>query len=88
MARCSEQALERALTQLAEHAKDNKHRSNWMSTFLAARRVEAAGYRLAIAGVDRAVDDLYVLIPGNPLHGRVNPFIGTSSSKWLKLAVE
>ncbi|MFC6088151.1 AAA family ATPase [Saccharothrix lopnurensis] len=86
MPRVSEEALEKALKQLAEHAGDSKHRSNWMSTFLAACRVQAARYPNTISGVDRAVDDLFVLLPHNPTHGRINPFVRSGSGKWLKIA--
>ncbi|MEU6481178.1 AAA family ATPase [Streptomyces sp. NPDC047017] len=86
MLRCSQKALEQALLQLAEHAGDNKHRSNWMSTFLAACWVHAADYPRTINGVNQAVDDLFVLLPDNREHGRINPFVRSSASgRWLKI---
>ncbi|WP_314174744.1 AAA family ATPase [Streptomyces winkii] len=86
MPRCSQAALEQSLRQLAEHAGDNKHRSNWMSTFLAACYVEAAGYPNTISGVNRAVEDLFVLLPDDQTHGRINPFIRPGAAgRWLKI---
>ncbi len=86
MQRCSQEALEHALLQLAEHAGDNKHRSNWMSTFLAACWVKAADYPNTINGVNQAVNDLFVLLPDNREHGRINPFVGPgTASRWLKI---
>ncbi|MFD4172562.1 AAA family ATPase [Streptomyces anulatus] len=87
MLRCSQKALEQALLQLAEHAGNNKHRSNWMSTFLAACRVEAASYEHSTNGVNQAVEDLFVLLPDNQEHGRINPFVRSGTlSRWLKIA--
>lgn len=86
MPRCSEEALEAALRQLSLHASSNKYRANWLSTFLAAKRAETAGYGLTIAGVNRSVDDLFVLVPDHA-KGRINPFIDLSSKvRWLKVA--
>lgn len=86
MPRCSQGALEAALAQLAEHSGDNTHRSNWMSTFLAACRAGAAGYGYSISGADRAVKDLFVLLPEDTEHGRINPFVRSDGSKrWLKI---
>ncbi|WP_112491123.1 AAA family ATPase [Streptomyces bacillaris] len=87
MPRCSQEALEEALLQLAEHAGGNKHRSNWMSNFLAACRVKAAGYSNTIQGANQAVEDLFVLLPDSREHGRINPFVAPDSvSRWLKIA--
>jgi hypothetical protein len=84
-ARCSETALESALRQLSLHAGSNKYRANWLSTYLAAKRAEAAGHGLTIAGVNQSVDDLFALIPEHP-KGRINPFIDLSSKmRWLKV---
>ena len=55
MARCSEEALETALRQLSRHAASNKYRSNWLSTYLAAKRAVAAGYGLNISGINQSV---------------------------------
>lgn len=78
MPRCSEVALEAALTELSEHAASSRARSNWMSTFLVARRMKAAGYPMTIAGANSGVDDLFVLLP-NHAHGRSNPFVDLAS---------
>lgn len=84
-ARCSEAALESALRQLSLHAGSNKYRANWLSTYLAAKRAEAAGHGLTISGVNQSVEDLFVLIPEHP-KGRINPFIDLSSKmRWLKV---
>ncbi|MFT3714403.1 MAG: hypothetical protein QM774_00220 [Gordonia sp. (in: high G+C Gram-positive bacteria)] len=82
---CSEEALETALRQLSRHAASNKYRSNWLSTYLAAKRAEAAGYGLSINGVNQAVEDLFALIPDHP-KGRISPFLDLSSKvRWLKV---
>lgn len=74
------------MAQLAEHA-ENKHRSNWMSTFLVGARTSAAGYPNTVAGVNDATRDLFVLLPNNERHGRINPFITfDSANKWLKIS--
>ena len=82
MPRCSEAALEAALRQLSEHAASSRARSNWMSTFLAAQRMKAAGYPNTIAGADSGVTDLFVLVPDHP-RGRSNPFVDLGSDyRW------
>lgn len=85
MSRCSEEALEEALRQLSQHAASNKYRANWLSTYLAAKRAQAAGHGLTIAGVNKSVEDLFALIPDHQ-KGRINPFIDLSSKvRWLKV---
>jgi hypothetical protein len=85
MSRCSEEALETALRQLSKHAASNKYRANWLSTYLAAKRAEATGHGLTIAGVNKSVEDLFALIPDHQ-KGRINPFIDLSSKvRWLKV---
>ena len=82
MPRCSEDAFEAALRELSEHAASSRARSNWISTFLVARRMEAAGYPMAISGADSAVNDLFVLIPEH-VRGRSNPFVDLDSDyRW------
>lgn len=82
MPRCSEAALEAALTELSEHAASSRSRSNWISTYLVAQRMHAAGYPMAITGANAAVDDLFVLLPENP-RGRSNPFVDLGSEyRW------
>ncbi|MGY1792785.1 hypothetical protein ACI796_02225 [Geodermatophilus sp. SYSU D00525] len=85
MARCSEAALEASLRELSEHASGNKHRSNWLSVLLAAKRAAVAGYPLSINGTNRAVTDLFVIYPNHP-RGRISPFVDLASSdRWLKV---
>jgi DNA polymerase III delta prime subunit len=84
MPRCSEQALETAISQLSQHAADNQRRSNWISAFLAAARAKAAGYEHNIEGINSAVEDLFVLLPDNKLAGRINPF-HTGKNRWSKV---
>jgi hypothetical protein len=86
MPRCSEAALETALRQLSEHATSRRARSNWISTYLVAQRMHAAGYDFATggapSGVDKGVNDLFVLLPDHP-NGRNNPFVDLSSKyRW------
>jgi hypothetical protein len=79
---CSEAALEAALRELSEHAASSRARSNWMSTFLVAQRMQAAGYPYTTAGADSGVDDLFVLVPAHP-RGRSNPFVDLGSDyRW------
>lgn len=86
MARCSTSALLGALEQLSEHAARRNDRSNWVSTFLVAKRMETADYGLTTPGSDRGAVDVFVLLPDHP-KGRINPFIRPSSSaRWLKVA--
>lgn len=71
---------------LAEHAADNKRRANWMSTYLVAARMRAAGYDWSTLGADRATADVFVLCPDHP-NGRIAPFVGLDSAgRWLKVA--
>lgn len=85
MSRCSEEALETALEQLSLHAASNKYRSNWLSVYLAAKRVDSAGHGRTIMGTNKAVEDLFVLAPDHP-NGRINPFIDLGSTvRWLKV---
>lgn len=82
MPRCSEPALEAALRELSQHAASGRARSNWMSTFLVAQRMQAAGYPNTTAGANSGVNDLFVLLP---LHarGRSNPFVDLDSDyRW------
>jgi hypothetical protein len=82
MSRCSEVALEEALRQLSEHAASSRARSNWMSTYLVAQRMHAAGYPFSTAGADEGVNDLFVLVPDHP-RGRSNPFVDLRSDyRW------
>lgn len=82
MPRCSEAAIEASLRQLSEHAASNKHRSNWMSTFIVAQRMSTAGYANSIAGTNSGVADVFVLIPDHE-HGRINPFVDLGSGyRW------
>lgn len=82
MPQCSEEALERALRQLSEHAASGRARANWMSTYLAAQRMTAAGYPMTINGANSGVEDVFVLLPINPL-GRSNPFVDLGSDyRW------
>lgn len=83
MTRVSEEALETALRQLSEHASRTAD-SNWTQAFLAGRRIEAAGYASSTRGADKAVADLFTLIP-NVRTGTLNPFINLDSTKrWLR----
>jgi len=83
---CSEEALEASLTALAEHASGSKQRSNWMSTYLVALRMAAAGYNRSTTGADQATDDVFVLVPDHRT-GRVSPFVDLgSANRWLKVA--
>ena len=85
MPRCSETALETALLELSEHAASGKARLNWMWTFLTATRMRQAGYQSTASGTDRAVTDLFKIIPENT-RGRINPFINlTSKMRWLQV---
>lgn len=79
MARVSEAALEAALTQLSHHARRTQD-SNWMQAFLAGSRMRAAPYDSTTRGADKAVADLFVLIPSTR-NGTVNPFINLQSSR-------
>lgn len=82
MPRCSEAALEAALTKLSEHAASGRARANWISTYLVAQRMRAAGYPMTINGANSGVDDLFVLMPQHP-RGRSNPFVDLKSSyRW------
>jgi hypothetical protein len=82
MPRCSETALETALRQLSEHAASGRARANWMSTYLVAQRMSAAGYPMTINGANSGVADVFVLLPDNP-HGRSNPFVDLGSDyRW------
>lgn len=85
MPRCSETALETALRGLSEHAATSRVRSNWMSTYLVAQRMTAERYPYTIVGADRAVTDLFVLLPAHP-RGRSNPFVDLASEyRWLQV---
>lgn len=85
MSRCSEAALEAALQQLSEHAASRRDRSNWMSTFLVAQRMRAAGYANTIAGANLGVNDLFVLLPDHR-RGRSNPFVDLGSGyRWTQV---
>ena len=84
MARCSEHALELAIAQLSEFAKDNVRRSNWVQTYLAASRMRVAGYPNNISGANQAVDDLFVLLPDHEHNGRINPFF-PSDTRWMSV---
>lgn len=82
MPRCSEDALETALRQLSEHAASGRARANWMSTYLVAQRMHAAGYPMTINGANAGVADAFVLVPTNP-QGRANPFVDLGSGyRW------
>lgn len=82
MPRCSEVALETALRQLSQHAASRRDRSNWMSTFLVAQRMQAAGYPNTIAGANSGVNDVFVLLPDHA-RGRSNPFVDLDSGyRW------
>ncbi len=86
MPRCSEAALEAALRELSEHASSSRARSNWMSTYLVAQRMHAAGYPFSTTGADDGVTDLFVLVPDHPL-GRSNPFVDLRSDyRWGQVA--
>src|SRR5262249_24871224 len=86
MPRCSEAALEAALRQLSERATSSRARSNWISTFLVAQRMQTRGYPNAVAGADDGVNDLFVLLPDHP-RGRSNPFVDLRSGyRWGKVA--
>jgi MoxR-like ATPase len=80
-------ALETALDQLSEHASANIHTSNWMLTFLAAARIEAAGYEPSIAGVNHAAEDLYALLPTHST-GSINPFVAIGKAARWKVVVD
>ncbi|MBF7737457.1 AAA family ATPase [Rhodococcus erythropolis] len=80
MPRCSEAALETALEQLSEFASQKLNRSNWMTTYMNAKRIEAAGYPRSISGTDSSVHDLFVLLPDHS-NGRINPFAGINADK-------
>ncbi len=85
MPRCSDQALEIALRELSEHAASGRKRANWLSTYLVAQRMEAAGYPMSINGTDQGVHDLYVLAPDHP-RGRSNPFVDLQSAyRWSQV---
>jgi energy-coupling factor transporter ATP-binding protein EcfA2 len=85
MTRCSEAALEAALRERSEHAASSRARSNWISTFLVAKRMEAAGYQMTIAGANLAVSDLFVLLPEHG-RGRINPFVDLKSDyRWTQV---
>lgn len=82
MARCSEEALETALQQLSEHAASGRARANWVSTFLVAQRMAAAGYPPTISGANSGTSDVFVLLPKHP-RGRSNPFVDLESEyRW------
>lgn len=83
MTRVSEEALETALNQLSEHVRRTAD-SNWTQAFLAGRRIAAAPYDSSTRGADRAVADLFTLVP-NVRTGTLNPFINLNSTqRWLK----
>lgn len=83
MPRFSEAALEAALTQLSEHVRRTAD-SNWTQAFLAGLRIQAAGYDSSTRGADKAVADLFTLIP-TVRTGTVNPFINLGSAqRWLR----
>ncbi|WP_125130732.1 ATP-binding protein [Microbacterium sp. 10M-3C3] len=83
MTRVSEEALETALHQLSEHVRRTAD-SNWTQAFLAGRRIAAAPYDSSTRGADRAVADLFTLVP-NVRTGTLNPFINLNSTqRWLK----
>ncbi|HEX4058050.1 MAG TPA: ATP-binding protein [Galbitalea sp.] len=83
MARFSEAALEAALTQLSEHVRRTAD-SNWTQAFLAGLRIKAAGYDSSTRGADKAVADLFTVIP-DIRTGTINPFINLDSSqRWLR----
>lgn len=85
MPRCSELAFETALRQLSEHAASRRARSNWMSTFLAARHMQTAGYPNTTAGANSGVADIFVLLPNHEL-GRINPFVDLESGyRWTQV---
>jgi hypothetical protein len=82
MSRCSEEALEAALEELSEHARSSRARSNWISTYLVAQRMTAAGYPMAVAGANSAVSDLFILLADH-VRGRSNPFVDLDSEyRW------
>jgi hypothetical protein len=78
----SEDALEAALRALSAHASARRAHANWLSTFLVASRMHAAGYGNSINGADEGVNDLFVMLPNHPL-GRINPFVDLASGyRW------
>lgn len=82
MTQFSEEAMEAALEALSKHAASGRARANWMSTYLVAARMAAAGYENTTVGANSGVDDIFVLLPGNEL-GRINPFVDLSSGyRW------
>jgi hypothetical protein len=83
MTRVSEEALETALRQLSEHVRRTAD-SNWTQAFLAGRRIAAASYDSSTRGADKAVADLFTLIP-SVRTGTLNPFINLDSTqRWLR----
>jgi DNA polymerase III delta prime subunit len=86
MPKCSEEAFEKALTQLSDHAATNVSLSNWMLTYLAAARMHKAGYDFTTLGVDEGVRDLYAVLPTNAARGSINPFVlPTKQNRWRGL---
>lgn len=82
MTRCSQEALEVALRQLSEHAASGRARANWISAFLVAKRIAAAGYASNTIGANSGTNDVFVMLPNNP-RGRSNPFVDLSSEyRW------
>lgn len=79
MARVSEAALEAALTQLSQHVRRTQD-SNWTQAFLAGSRMKAANYDSTTRGADKAVTDLFVLVP-SVKNGTINPFINLQSTR-------
>lgn len=66
MTRCSQEALEVALRQLSEHAASGRARANWISAFLVAKRIAAAGYASNTIGANSGTNDVFVMLPNNP----------------------
>lgn len=83
MARVSEEALEVALRQLSDHVSRTAD-SNWTQAFLAGLRIAAADYASSTRGADKAVADLFTVIP-TARTGTLNPFINLGSTRrWLR----